>query len=230
VAAPAYAKSYRITRVDITAEVAPDGSMLVTEQRTFDFEGDYTFVFWELDVPAGTAIEVLDMAGPEGPYAPTDDPLAQDNRPPQTYQVRDYGSSIDARAFFRAVDIEHPITLRYRVTGAAVRWADTAELYWKFIGDRWELEARNVSVHIGLPTGVTRDDVKAWAHGPLTGDVILNDDGTVDLTVPSVPALTFVEGRIAFPAEALSQASPRAESRLETGGRVTPTRSEPQRA
>jgi uncharacterized membrane protein len=212
----AYAKSYSMSQVEILAEVAPDGSMLVTERRTFDFSGDYTFVYWELDKADAERVEVLGVAGPEGTYALTDDPMADDTRPPQTYRVLDYGTYYDVRAFFRAADTQHPVSLQYRVYGAAKRWQDTAELYWKFIGDRWELDSRNVRVHIVLPEGVTRDDVKAWAHGPLTGNVTLNDDGTVDLVVDRVPAYTFVEGRVAFPSESLPAAAVLDSPRLET--------------
>jgi hypothetical protein len=38
--AAAHAKSYSVPRVDVQAVVEPDGSMLVTEQRTFRFDGD----------------------------------------------------------------------------------------------------------------------------------------------------------------------------------------------
>ena len=215
-AVPAYAKSYQMTRVEIVGEVAPDGSMLVTERRTFDFEGDYTFAYWELDKADSDGLEVIDLAGPEGPYAYTGLSYIDPDRTPQTYSVIDYGSYYDVRAYFRAADTEHTITLRYRVLGAAKRWQDTAELYWKFVGDRWELGASNVSVHIVLPPGVTRDDVKAWAHGPLSGNVVLNDDGTVDLIVDRLPVGTFVEGRVAFPAETLTEATALQEPMLET--------------
>jgi len=64
----AFAKSYEMTRVWIDAQVAPDGSMTVTEERTFDFTGDYTFAYWELDKGGSSGIEVLSVSGPEGEY------------------------------------------------------------------------------------------------------------------------------------------------------------------
>ena len=44
--ARAYAKSYTMPQVDITAEVQSDGSLHVVEQRTFDFDGSFTAVWW----------------------------------------------------------------------------------------------------------------------------------------------------------------------------------------
>ena len=48
-ASPALAKSYEMTSLTIDATVTPDGALHVREQRVFDFSGDFTFVFWELD-------------------------------------------------------------------------------------------------------------------------------------------------------------------------------------
>ena len=212
----AFAKSYEMTRVWIDAQVAPDGSMTVTEERTFDFDGDYTFAYWELDKGGSAGIEVLGVSGPEGEYARSEYNDIDPNRTPQTFTVVDYGYYVDVRPYFRAENTEHTITLRYRVLGAATRWQDTGELYWKFIGERWGLPAEDIRVHITLPGGVVRDDVKAWAHGPLTGDVIINDDATVDLILDKLPVETFVEARVVFPAEALADAQVLPESRLQT--------------
>jgi len=212
---PAHASEYSIERIAIQAEVAPDGSMLVTEERTHDFDGDFTFVYWQIDTSAAEGIEVLGVTGPEGAYALTEDPEAPDSRPAGTYQVTRIGTSTEIRAYFRASDTEHTLTLDYRILGAAKRWNDTAELYWQFIGAEHEVAMHDVSVHVVLPPG-SAGDVRAWAHGPLTGLVQPNADGTVDLTVDTVPGGVFVEGRIAFPAAALASAPVIDTARLQT--------------
>ena len=86
----AFAKSYEMTRVWIDAQVAPDGSMTVTEERTFDFDGDYTFAYWELDKGGSAGIEVLGVSGPEGEYARSEYNDIDPNRTPQTFTVVDY--------------------------------------------------------------------------------------------------------------------------------------------
>ena len=51
VPARAYADGYEMPRVDIAAVVRPDGSIRVTERRTFEFDDDVNGVF--LEIPAG---------------------------------------------------------------------------------------------------------------------------------------------------------------------------------
>lgn len=45
----AHAKSYTMPKVDIQAQVETDGALQVTEQRTFDFDGDFSAVWWAFD-------------------------------------------------------------------------------------------------------------------------------------------------------------------------------------
>jgi hypothetical protein len=226
-AAPALAADYSMGPARITAVIAPDGSMVVEERRTFTFNGDFTFVYWTLDVGGSSGIRVDGLSGPEGAYQLTDSPTALDDRPPGTYLVTDRGNEVEVRAFYRASNESREFTLRYTVLDAATRWADTGELYWQFIGDEWELPVSDVSIEIKLPNPgeqvVPGENVRAWAHGPLDGVITFPDatdssgdvGGEVVLTVPRVPAGTFVEARIVFPAEWLSQVAPGSTDQLD---------------
>ena len=34
------------------------------------------------------------------------------------------------------------------MTGAVMNWADTAELYWKFVGDGWSADSDDVEMEV----------------------------------------------------------------------------------
>ena len=123
-----------------------------------------------------------------------------------TYAVEDKGSVVTVQLNFEVTDAAASFTVDYVAKGAARRWSDTAELYWQFVGEDVALESHNVSVTVHLPQGVTSDHVRAWAHGPLWGTVTIAPDASVVMKVDPLPAYTFVEGRILFPAAALSRA------------------------
>ena len=46
--AAAYASAYQTSQVDMRAHVAPDGSLQVSEERTFEFTDDVNGVYWEI--------------------------------------------------------------------------------------------------------------------------------------------------------------------------------------
>jgi len=132
--AAALAKSYSMPRVEIAGVVAGDGSLSVIESRSFDFSGDYSRVYWYLE-KSGREIEIQGVGGPDGKFALTTDPSAGESRPPGTYRVTDEGSRVLVEAFHRSADTQATFALRYVVRGAAQRYSDTSELYWKFVGD-----------------------------------------------------------------------------------------------
>lgn len=77
------------------------------------------------------------------------------------------------------------------MTGAVMNWADTAELYWKFVGDGWSADSDDVEMEVRFANAaagtaaVKGDNFRAWGHGPLTGDVSLDEDEPmVTYTIP----------------------------------------------
>ena len=191
------------------------------EWRTLSFDGDFSRVYWELDESGSQGIEVLGASGPEGALALTDDPAS---RPPGTYAVTDQGSITLVEVFFRLQDTSARFGIEYRALGAAQRWDDTGELYWQLVGAGWGVPTDRLRASVAPPPGVTGEQVRAWAHGPLWGTVTIEADGVVRLEVDDLPANTFVEVRELFPRAAIPDApkndGPRVDAVLEEEGRL----------
>ena len=211
-AAPAAAKSFAIDDVVIASSIQPDGDLVVRESRTLSFDGSFSYVYWDYLTAGSQGIVVRGASGPEGPYERTSDTLA---RTPGTYSVTDYGDRVRVQLNFDLADTGATFTVDYVAKGAVTRWKDTAELYWQFVGNETAVEAGTVRVTVRPPAGVTKDEVRAWAHGPLYGEVRIRENASVVLTVSPLPAYTFVETRILFPASALAGATARPEPRLQ---------------
>ncbi len=213
-AGPAAAKDFTITGVSVDATVKPNGDVRITDTRTLDFSGTFHFVYWDLSTKGSKGIEVLGASGPAGgapgttvAYRPSQVPAVRATTGEVgTYGVEDHGSAVTVQLNFEVSDASASFTVEYVAKGAAKRWADTAELYWQFIGSDTAVEARNTRVTVHLPAGVTEGQVRAWAHGPLWGSVTIMPDASVVMEVDPLPAGTFVEGRILFPAAALGAA------------------------
>jgi hypothetical protein len=216
--------------VDIDATAGADGVLDVFEQRAFDFDGTFNGVYWDLAEGASefsdVTVEVLEAGVVEaGECEPLR--LSDESRPPEgSYSVRDVGSDSgvpvkrvmlasrtrnDAKAFY----------VHYRIAGVVARWADTGELYWKYVSDGWSSASRNVQcvVHLPVPAGVQvvpGETVRIWQHhAPLTGEVWMEGNDIV-CTVPEVSTRDFAELRAAFPQEWLAQMDAKPEARLDT--------------
>lgn len=215
--------SYSIDQVDIDATVDTDGSVTVSETRTFDFDDSGHGVYW--DLPKGEAdgrtvdVEVnavsVEMGGDW--HDATESSSGQD----YTYSINDEGDYYELKIYASHDEETVRVAINYTDTNLAQRWADTGELYWKFVSDGWQVESQNVTctVHLPVPSGQTvsgGDNVRAWGHGPLDASLAFADDGSIVYTVPGVGTDEFAEARVTFPAEWLSDATARSESKLDS--------------
>ncbi|MGZ4105446.1 MAG: DUF2207 domain-containing protein, partial [Actinomycetota bacterium] len=193
-ATAASAKSYHFSNVDIAIAVRADGSFTVRETRTFAFSGTYHFAF--IDIPQGSyRIDGVGVSENGGAYRQVESEGAQT---PGTFVFSDSGE-YEIRWFYAQTDGSRTFTISYVVHDAIVRYDDVAELYWKFVGDQWDVGTDEARATVTLPAGATRDQVKAWGHGPLEGEVHIVDPTTIVWSTPTLPARTFMEGRLEFP-------------------------------
>ncbi|HEY5874136.1 MAG TPA: DUF2207 domain-containing protein, partial [Ilumatobacteraceae bacterium] len=196
-------RSFEIVSLDTDAVVAADGSMSVTEQVTYRFDGgpfrrgSRTFASDEVDRIQGFT--------------------AEENGQPLTV-VPPPESGIDGYRWefpTETSDSTHTYTLRYRVPDAITLGSDVGELYWQFLGnDHPGVGSVRVEITVPGSFAVAADDtpdtdatvLRAWAHGPSNGRVDLAADGVV-LAVADVPGGQFVEARVAVPAGAFTGAA-----------------------
>jgi len=191
-AAPASAKSYFFTRVAIDAHANPDGSMWITERRTYKFNGSFSWATYALERRGWSDVTDISLADESGRYT------AASTGTPRTYQVALSPKELAVKWHFSAEDEERTFTIRYRVAGVVTRYRDTGELFWQFIGTGWEVPTESVRISVLIP-GAAKADLRAWGHGPLDGVVALHD-GKATLEVADLDKETAVEARILFPA------------------------------
>lgn len=216
----AFAKSFSVDEVVIGGQVAADGTLAISEARTVSFDGDFTRVVWSLEKRDSEGIEVVSVKDESGsPYQRTENfqAIADTSlREPGTFVVEDRADEVLVHVFHRSSDEERTFVLDYRASGAAKRWEDTGELYWKLLGEEADVPTGRFVARIAVAGVTAKDQMRAWAHGPLPGVVDVEPDGVVVLEVDDVPARTFVEVRMAFPADVLSGAEIAGGPRLST--------------
>ncbi|MCJ7577788.1 MAG: DUF2207 domain-containing protein [candidate division Zixibacteria bacterium] len=192
-------KDYHIESVMIDVQLNSDGSMDIKEKRTYRFEGHFHWATYLL--PTEKTGGVVDFSvGEQGrPY------LRTREEKEGTYQYEETSESISAKWFFDAKDETRTFIISYRILDVVKAYQDAAVLYHKFIGTGWDKPSRQVEVNIYPPQSIKKEEVKAWAHGPLWGKIEIKDDGTVIAEVPSLPAKTFWEVRAIYPVDLFLQ-------------------------
>jgi uncharacterized membrane protein len=124
---------------------------------------------------------------------------AEESRPPGTYFIRENTNSYYIKWFYRANNQQKNFRISYRVNSAVSLHEDAAELYWQLVGDKWGVEQQNIAANFNLPLPIEGDEVRAWAHGPLSGAVAIPSPTTVVYNLDRLPAENFFEARIIMP-------------------------------
>jgi uncharacterized membrane protein len=198
------ALSISFPSVVIDAVVQEDGSMLITEQRTTAIRG--TAKGLNTWIQTQPPIRITDVTVEENGVPFTYIPGDQYG-PTGTYITIEEPGRFFVDWSIAATDETRTFTLRYLAENVVQVHQDTAELYYQFVGDGWDARSDQVLVRLHLPAGATTDDIRAWGHGPLHGDVTIQSGNLVTWEISPLPARTFLEGRVTFPTSLVPQAT-----------------------
>ena len=191
--AVATGKSFDIERVDITASLAADGSMDVTEAWTYDFHG--TFRYGYRTIPKGSPEDFTHFSVTENGFSFQ----LEDSEAPGTFLIRETENSYEVRWFFSARNESRTFLLHYVVTDLVRRYEDAAVLYYQFIGDDFSQPSRQVRIQITPPTALTQAQINGWLHGPLWAEYSVGDNGTIEAWCEQLPRRTFLEINALYP-------------------------------
>ncbi|MFM1653382.1 DUF2207 domain-containing protein [Brevibacillus sp. B_LB10_24] len=196
--APVHAseRSFDITDVVIHARIDQNGDMLVTEQDTYWFNGDFNGILVLLDSSGSDGIENFQAfeAGPQQEI-------------PLTFETTGKGEQIEYKVYDQAHDETKVFKFTYTFKNVVKLYEDTAELYWKFFDDSNPSRLGSVRIEIELPGGVGQEEILAFGHGPLSGSVEIPADGVVRYQVSPLQAEQMLEARVLFPKEYVPDSS-----------------------
>jgi uncharacterized membrane protein len=202
----AEAKSYYISQLDVTAQLHPDGSMEVTESRTYGFEGSFSFAY--RDLPTAGPVVYGDFGVSENgrPYR------LSDTQDAGTYTVTKSAGRIRVTWYYRAEDEARTFDFHYRAQDAVKRYQDAAVLYFKFLDDEWTLPQHNITITLRPPIEIHRDRINEWVHGPLWAESRIRTDGTIMIYCRRLPANEYLEIRALYPPDLFGATTPRMEN------------------
>ena len=91
--------------------------------------------------------------------------------------------------------------ISYQVEDAISKYSDYGELYWQFVGKDFEVDAKNITGTIYLPSHAdNKEDIKVWGHTEdLNGEIYVTDTNKIEFNINQFRAGRYVEIRTLFP-------------------------------
>src|ERR687889_1200170 len=204
--AEAQAKSFTLPRAEAVADVQPDGSVVVTENITYDFSGSFEGGYREIALKDGMSVSDVSVSENGKQYAPGASAELGSSGAPDTFGTANLGNAYRIVWHYQATDEERTFTVRYRLSGLAVAHDDVVDVYWQVWGDEWEEPLGSLEATMVLPAGAGKGEIKVFGHpASVSGKTSLGPDKVSPTLIASdVPAGQFVEMRVVFPRELLS--------------------------
>lgn len=194
---------YDITNVDVTAHVNTNGSLLMERRIIYKFDDDAHGVFYQQNLTNNQELKNQQVRIITGKNS---QPVVQsDSHANNTYELSHGDHGYRFKVWHNVTDGDKfTVIYTYEITNAIINWKDTAELNFKIIGDGWDTDLDNVRVGIFFPGPVK--DLKAWAHGDLSGQITVNPEkGNIIMTAANVSGNEGIEVHSLFPTAVTSQ-------------------------
>lgn len=191
-------KIYSCDKLNIDIILSDDGSARFEEYWTMSYKGG-TFTKFARNIPLNDNYSISDFEVSEGNIKYTMLDGFDSNKPEKCYAVDYSDDELNLEIYYRANNESKIFHMSYVLNNAVNLHNDIAEFYWKVIGDEWDIPINNVTINIILPSGAVKDEIRAWAHGPLDGIVTIENPELVTLKVDEVDSYTYVEARVLTP-------------------------------
>lgn len=201
-----HAEEIKLKNDIIKTEIAQDGSMNTVEDLSFDISGKYNGVYKDISFDKGEGISNITVSELKGSEASYKEVKSASNGDKGVYSIERKSNSVRLKIYSPSKDEIKNFRISYKIPGAAKRYNDIGELYWKFIGSDNETKIENLQISLVLPKGATKEEMKVFGHGPLDGAWRIQDDRTINFSALNVPSARYVEVRTLFPKELIPQA------------------------
>ena len=186
-------KNFYFPEVKIKVSIERDGSFIVDEFRTYDFEGSFTWgTFW---IPLS-----VDRQGYRYDLSVEDFRILDEGGQELRAETSSSGGTFKVKWYFQAKNELRAFHIHYRMRGGIFSYPDVSELYWQPIGEDEDKPTKKVTITINLPEpAANKNDILVYGHGPLSGWAEIVDSQTTRFTATNLAAHQFLEIRMIWP-------------------------------
>lgn len=194
--ASASSRYYEVSRFNLTVDIQENGDARVLEEITYNFDGEFNGVFRNIDYSRTSGLSNLTVGVLEGGSVRSFTEAYSGDA--NTYEVEDTGSIRKLKIYEKSRNEEKTLVIGYTLQNVAEKYNDISIFNRKIIDSGWDIPLNNITITITIPEGAQKEDLRVFAHGPLTGSSEIVDGRTFYFTVPSVSG-RFVETLAIFP-------------------------------
>lgn len=197
--------SYRIDNLRIEAYINPDGSVDVNElvqYNAYNING----ILYNIDYKGYGVLKNLRVFyEKDSEFVPA---INNNSQRKGTYSLKDSDDLRKIKLYYPMRNTRKWFLFQYTLSQGVTVYNDIAQFNRKMVGRGWQTGIKNVQVKIILPKSVKKEDIKAFGHGPLTGNVDIISGREILYTLKGYYSGEFVETNVLFPKSLIPNIKP----------------------
>ncbi|MEL7834943.1 DUF2207 domain-containing protein [Fodinibius sp. Rm-B-1B1-1] len=192
------AKSYEIPEIHIEVSINKDGTVLITEHLTYDFDGSFSWAQYQLPKQGFTGIRNIKVSENGTVY------LNKNNEEKGTFSVSESDEYIRLKWHFIAEDERRTFTVSYTLEGALTIGPKWSQFFWNYLSDERDKSTKKLNISINYPEAVPSDSLFGWTRRPLGRMDLQKEQGRVKISGKSIDDNDFAKVRALFPTSILT--------------------------
>lgn len=190
------AVDYEVVNFDVLVNILENGDAEITEDITYSFDGDANGVLRDIDYEETSGISDLNVKVIE------DDGSIREFKEGYSqgfniYEAYDAGNVYELKIYEKSYSENKTFRISYTFKDVVEKFNDIAVFNRRIIDSGWDVPLNNINIKIVLPEESKKEDLRVFAHGPLTGTSEIYDNRTLLFDVPNVYG-EFVETLVVF--------------------------------
>lgn len=192
---------YDVAEFNLNVDILENGDAVVMEEITYDFDGDFNGVLRDIDYSRTSGLKDLTVGVKEGENITYFNESTGSGT--YVYELDDTGEIAKLKIYEPSNSEVKTFYIGYTLVNVAEKYNDIGIFNRKIIDSGWSVPLNNITINITIPEGAAKEDLKVYAHGPLTGESFIVDERTFKFTAPSLN-YEFLETLVIFPPELIS--------------------------
>lgn len=153
---PLSADEYTIDHVSISAKIQQNGTIEYVEERTYTFDGEFTWATYTLPKNGFTELTDISIQDNSRDYKHTN------SEEPGTFKITTNEEEINFKWFYTARNETKTFTIKYTLHGALAVGHEWTEFFWNYISDSWKEPTQEARIAVEIPAFIAEDSLHIW--------------------------------------------------------------------
>jgi uncharacterized membrane protein len=149
------AKKYHITKAEIVATIQKNGLVHFEETRTYEFDGRFKWVSFELPRKGFDELQNVQIWEGETPFT------FSESEEPGTFEISKKKGRYIIKWYIQAENETQTYTVKYDLSGALVSDNEWSEFYWIYLSRNWDKRNEQVKVQLQFEENI---DTRYWVY------------------------------------------------------------------